>query len=80
MRPDRRPADPQREPLFPSARAFIVQFTRDAEVGAEVGIRGRIEHVTSGQSTRFTTADDLFNFVREIMKDAADNGSMEVGS
>lgn len=61
---------PLREPLFPAARAFIVQFTRDCD--ANSGLYGRVEHVATGQSCRFATAEDLFIFVRATMSTAAD--------
>lgn len=61
------------EPLFPSGRAFIVQFVREA---ADEGIahetyRGRVEHVISGRSSRFATVDDLVTFMRQVLEDSS---------
>lgn len=54
------------EPMFPTSRAFLVQFPRDVDPSGS-GVRGRIEHITTGRSKRFATADDLFAFVLEVM-------------
>jgi len=78
MEPDRCDRVAQREPLFPSARAFIVHFTRDAELVEQV--RGRVEHVTTGRSKQFSTIDDLFAFVREVMQDGRADGATTVNS
>lgn len=55
------------QPLFPAGRAFIVHFSRDAHPGDQVQVCGRVEHVASGRSSRFATAEDLFAFVDEVI-------------
>ncbi|HYD48087.1 MAG TPA: hypothetical protein VEB21_07065 [Terriglobales bacterium] len=59
----------QRDPLFPSRRAFIVQFTRDASSDTPPQCSGRVEHVVSGRSLRFEKPEELWSFMREVMAD-----------
>lgn len=53
------------DPLFPTKRAFIVQFRRDSGVDA---VQGRVEHVVSGQSAKFTSTADLLTFMTELIR------------
>lgn len=68
--------EPLREPLFPAARAFIVQFTRDCD--ADNGLHGRVEHVATGRSCRFATAEDFLAFVQTTMDASAADADAEV--
>lgn len=52
-------------PLLPQA-AFVVQFRADTDI-AQKKIAGRVEHVVSGQFTRFTTLDELLTFIEQIL-------------
>lgn len=55
-----------RLPLFPSNRAFLVQFSRDTSDEPKPYI-GRIEHVVSGRSAQFATREDLIDFIDQIL-------------
>jgi hypothetical protein len=55
-----------RVPLFPTERAFVVQFRAEATV--EQGCyEGRIEHVVSGQARRFHTLEELLAFMVQVL-------------
>ena len=57
------PAD--ESPLSPY-RAFVVQLTENTDV--ERGQwAGRVEHVTSGQATRFQSVEELLAFVGRVL-------------
>ncbi len=52
-------------PLSPH-RAFVVQFRTGT--GAEGGrFVGRVEHMTSGQATRFESLEDLAAFITRVL-------------
>ena len=53
-------------PLFPANRAFVVQFQGAAEETTLLE-HGRVEHLVSGQSTRFASLDELLSFLRRIL-------------
>ena len=60
------PQFPESAPLFPTERAFVVQFR--AEVAGEQGCyEGRVEHVVSGQARRFYTPDELLAFMAQVL-------------
>jgi hypothetical protein len=47
-------------------RAFVVQFR--AETDVEQGrYTGRVEHVVSGQSTRFASLEELLAFIAQVL-------------
>lgn len=46
---------------FPTERAFVIQFR------AETDRAGRVEHVVSGRSTRFHSAEDLLAFIARVL-------------
>jgi hypothetical protein len=55
------------QPSFPTNRAFVVQFHTDVE--AEEGqFYGRVEHVVSGQATRFDSVEGLAAFITQVLK------------
>jgi hypothetical protein len=57
-------------PLSPQ-RAFVVQFRAGA--GAEpVRFTGRVEHMTTGQTTRFESVEDLVTFVTRVLTEVHD--------
>jgi hypothetical protein len=58
------PSD-QFRPL-PIRRAFVVQLHAEADV-AHGRIMGRVEHVVSGQATRFHTLDELVRFFASVL-------------
>jgi hypothetical protein len=48
--------------LFPIQYAFVVQFAAETTLDA-TGITGRVEHLVSGQATRFQSVEALFAFI-----------------
>ena len=53
-------------PPLSSRRAFVVQFRIGA--GAEPArFTGRVEHMTSGQATRFESVEDLVAFITRVL-------------
>ncbi len=51
---------------FPANRAFVIQLRASSEE-AELGHRGRVEHLASGQATRFADEDELWAFVDSVL-------------
>lgn len=58
QRPDRRPTSPR---LTPDG-TFVVQLRSNSDVGRR-RLRGRVEHVMSGQSVQFTSLASLLAFM-----------------
>jgi len=58
-------ATPMHAPLSADA-AFVVHLTAMA-AEAPGGVSGRIEHITSGNSTRFGSLDELLGFMRQVL-------------
>ena len=56
----------QAEPTLPSNRAFVVQF-RASQSTAQVPPTGRVEHVVSGQATRFESWEHLQRFLEQVL-------------
>ena len=56
----------QNHPSLPVKRAFVVQFRAEAEL-AQGYFTGRVEHVRSGQATKFTSVEELLTFFRCIL-------------
>lgn len=55
----------EESPLSPQ-RAFVVQFRTGA--GAESGpFAGRVEHMVSGQATRFHSLEELVAFITRVL-------------
>jgi len=61
-------------PLSPQ-RAFLVQFRMGAGQDS-VHFVGRVEHVVSGDTARFHTAEELLAFIKQILtaQDKGGNG------
>jgi len=53
-------------PTLPTKRAFVVQLRWDAVVGRG-DFRGRVEHFTSGEATRFESAKELLSFITRVV-------------
>ena len=51
---------------LPTNRAFAIQLRASSGV-SEVRHRGRVEHLASGQATRFADEDELWAFVDRIL-------------
>jgi len=66
-RPQREPpALPAEEPPLAPRRAFVVQF-RDQTGHDQELFTGRVEHITSGQATRFRSPDELTKFLTRVL-------------
>ncbi len=60
-------AEPQKEqPSLPVRRAFVVQFRAEVEVDQGV-FTGRVEHVASGEVTRFSSVEELLAFFARVL-------------
>ena len=60
-----RRSDDEVAPLSPY-RAFVVQFRTTA--GQAAGdFAGRVEHMTSGQATRFSSSEELLAFLTRVL-------------
>jgi hypothetical protein len=55
------------------SRSFVVQFGDATTPSAGVFV-GRIEHIESGRSRRFTGFDELAAFVAEVLEGDEDDG------
>ena len=51
---------------LPANRAFVIQLRASSEA-AEVGHRGRIEHLSSGQALHFADEDELWAFIDGVL-------------
>ena len=48
-------------------RSFVIKFSLDANA-EERRFSGRVEHVASGQTTHFESADVLIGFMNDVLK------------
>lgn len=55
-------------PELPAWKAFVVQFSRDADAHAG-GFSGRIEHLSSGRRARFASREDLLAILEHELED-----------
>ena len=51
---------------LPAQRAFLVQVHAEADV-AQTRLAGRVEHVVSGQATRFASPEELLAFMARVL-------------
>jgi hypothetical protein len=57
---------PLAEEHLPSRRTFLLRFSSAAQ--PQLGIcRGRIEHVPTGRTVRFSSQENIDDFVQEIL-------------
>lgn len=69
--------EPSAEEHLPSRRTFLLRFSNAAS--PEAGIyHGRVEHIGTGRTTRFTSLQEITEFAAEIM--AVEEGGAEIGS
>jgi hypothetical protein len=68
------PALPAEEPPLTPQRAFVVQF-RDQTGHEQERFTGRVEHITSGQATRFRSLDDLITFLTRVLTEEEGRGT-----
>ncbi len=54
------------QPGLPVNRAFAVQIHIDAKVG-KAQLKGRVEHLTSGQATHFGSLEELHAFIIQVL-------------
>jgi hypothetical protein len=55
---------------LPRNRAFLIQLSAETDpILTAVG--GRVEHVSSGRSTRFGSRDELWDFVAGVLAEDA---------
>jgi hypothetical protein len=63
-------------PALPHARTFVVQLSSDADPG-HGRLVGRVEHVDSGRSTRFASAEEMNAFFARVLCEAEEPQSSE---
>ena len=54
---------------LPKTRAFLVQYSRNADP-TRGRLIGRVEHLKSGQSAKFTSEEEMTEFVVRILREA----------
>jgi hypothetical protein len=54
------------QPAYPARRASVVQIHVEADV-AQDEVRGRVEHIVSGQSAHFETVEALVQFIVQVL-------------
>jgi hypothetical protein len=59
---------------LPVGRAFLVQLASDCDPGGD-GVRGRVEHVRTGEATRFQSLPELVAFMMGVIKHVNDAAS-----
>jgi hypothetical protein len=59
-------------PLLPEG-AFVIQFRPGTDVG-DRHVEGRVEHVVSGEATRFDSLDTLLAFFARVLRDRDPGG------
>jgi hypothetical protein len=59
---------PPSQPSLPTNRAFVVQF-RAHPPGTSSSYDGRVEHLVSGQVTRFHSLEELLAFMVSVLAD-----------
>ena len=62
-----RPPDPPLSPHW----AFVVQVRPGTALTPEA-VHGRVEHIVSGQATRFTSLAELWAFMAQVLTRLAD--------
>jgi len=57
---------------LPTNQAFVVQFHTDTD--AEKGrLKGRTEHLVSGQATHFESVEELVEFITRVLRTIKQN-------
>ncbi len=57
---------------LPANRAFVVQF-RAQPTGEPPHCEGRVEHLVSGQATRFTSQEALWTFITRVLTEVQEH-------
>lgn len=55
------------QPSLPVRRAFVVQFRVEANL-AQGCFMGRVEHVMTGQATKFSSVEELLAFFDYVLR------------
>jgi hypothetical protein len=58
---------PTPKPVYPTQRAFVVQIHDEADL-AQDEVWGRVEHIVSGEATRFESIEALAKFIVQMLK------------
>jgi hypothetical protein len=61
---------------FPIQHAFVVQFAAETTLDA-TSITGRVEHLVSGQATRFQSVEALFAFMAARLHEVQQTSTAE---
>jgi hypothetical protein len=64
------PSPQASEAPLPAERAFVVQLRGQSHPRADLFV-GRVEHVASGDSERFSSAEELLAFITKVLTPAA---------
>lgn len=56
---------------YPPDYAFVVQFDAESDPAGE-GLTGRVEHIESGRNCRFTSSQELDEFMMEVLRRVLD--------
>lgn len=69
---------PHRKPIpeLPAWKAFVVQFSREANAQAGV-FSGRVEHLSSGRRARFCSTDELVAILGKLLDDLDTESDVE---
>jgi hypothetical protein len=59
---------PEPKPPLSPQQSFVVQF-RAETVAPPAAYDGRVEHVTSGQATLFSSPEELLAFITRVLAD-----------
>jgi hypothetical protein len=68
-----RPAPEATQAPLPAERAFVVQLRAQSVPGGDLFV-GRVEHVASGESVRFGSAEGLLAFIVKVLAPAPPPG------
>jgi hypothetical protein len=63
-------------PELPAWKAFVVQFSRDANARAGI-FSGRVEHLSSGRRARFSSTDELLAVLAKLLDEIGSSSEVE---
>jgi hypothetical protein len=72
--PTRRKAETPDIPALPAWKAFVVQFSREAE-NQRGTFTGRVEHLSSGRRARFDSPQQLLDVLDQLLDELRDSES-----
>jgi len=62
---------PHEQPALPAWKAFVVQFSRDAD-GPSGVFRGRVEHLSSGRRAHFGSPEQLLDVLAKLLDELSE--------